>query len=99
MIYVFDIDGTICSQESPENYQNAKPIWPMIKRINQLYNAGHIIYFYTSRHMLKERLTKEWLKKHKVKYHHIFFGKPAGDLYIDDRSMKPDEFLNKSQTK
>ena len=90
---VFDIDGTICSIESPENYCNAKPFDDMIKQINKLYDEGNIIYFFTARHMLHERTTKEWFKKHGVKYHNIFFGKPLGDYYVDDKGMTPTEFL------
>ena len=93
--YCFDIDGTICSKEKPENYSKAIPNKLMIQKINELFDEGHIIYLYTSRHMDKERTTKEWMKKFNVKYHHIFFGKPVAQIYIDDLAVKPEEFLEK----
>ena len=29
----------------------------------------------------------------RIKYHHIFYGKPVGDIYIDDLSVTPEEIL------
>jgi CMP-N,N'-diacetyllegionaminic acid synthase len=93
VIYCFDIDGTICSIEKPENYSNAAPNDAIIKKINQLFNDGNTVYLFTGRHMNKERVTKEWMERHNVKYHHVFFGKPVADIYIDDLAVKPEEFL------
>ena len=95
-VYCFDLDGTICTQEKPENYPKAIPNMSMIQKINKLYDEGNVIYIYTARHMHNERLTKKWFKKHNIKYHHIFFGKPAADLFVDDRSMTPDVFLKQN---
>ncbi len=92
-VYCFDIDGTICSQEKPENYAKASPNKAIIKKINELYDTNNKIYLYTGRHMQKEAITKEWLEKYGVKYHHIFFNKPVADVYIDDKGISPDEFL------
>ena len=43
MIYCFDIDGTICTQEI--DYSDAKPYPERILRINELYDDGHKIIF------------------------------------------------------
>ena len=94
VVYCFDIDGTICSIEKSENYSKAIPHKEIIQKINELYDQGHTIYFYTGRHMQKERLTKEWMSKYKIKYHHIFFGKPVAEIYIDDLAITPEEFLH-----
>lgn len=94
-IIVLDIDGTICSIEKPENYHNAKPKKDIIDKINQYYKEGHIIYFETSRHVLKENITKEWMKRYGVKYNHIFFGKPVAHIYVDDRGASPEDFVKK----
>ena len=34
-----------------------------------------------------KKLTIEQLKKWKVKYHKIFFGKPSFDIFVDDKSL------------
>ena len=50
MTYVFDIDGTICTL-SDGNYENSKPIYDRISRVNQLYDLGNTIVFQTARGM------------------------------------------------
>lgn len=39
--YIFDIDGTICSQE--QNYSDAQPYMDVISQINKLYDDGNEI--------------------------------------------------------
>jgi len=105
MKYVFDLDGTICTQEKSEEYHLALPVWPVIRKINDLYGAGHEIMIFTARGMntyQDERkaieryaeMTHDWLIDNGVKFHRLQFGKPAADVYIDDKAMTPDEFLN-----
>ena len=39
---------------------------------------------------------QEWLKKWDIPYDEIYFGKPwpgKRGLYVDDRAVRPDEFL------
>ena len=42
MVYVFDIDGTICTHSAPR-YKNAQPLRKRIEKINALYDEGHTI--------------------------------------------------------
>ena len=49
-IYVFDIDGTICTNTLGE-YDKAEPIAPRINVVNELYDSGHKIIFQTARGM------------------------------------------------
>ena len=97
-IICFDIDGVICKTKS-NHYNKSSPHKNNIKIINSLYNKGFIIKLYTARCMgrnndnkLKaekqiKKLTIEQLKKWKVKYHKIFFGKPSFDIFVDDKSL------------
>ena len=48
MIYVFDIDGTICTNTYGD-YLNAVPYPSVIAEINRLYAAGHRIMLATAR--------------------------------------------------
>ena len=103
--FVFDIDDTICNNKN-RDYENAEPLKDVIKKINYLYDNGATIKLYTSRGMvscngnLKKIIAKnkevleKWLKKNKVKYNELIFGKPLGDLYIDDKAMNVKEFVN-----
>lgn len=87
MKYVVDIDGTICSQE--KDYGKAQPFLDRIEKINNLYDNGHYVVYFTARgtetgidwREVTENQFKEW----NVKYHELIFGKPSADYYIDDR--------------
>ncbi len=105
MKYVFDLDGTICEQTTGGlAYTYAKPRRRMIDAIRKLHSEGHTIVINTARGMntcLHEveamdrycAITEAWLKNNGVPYDRLQFGKPAGDVYVDDRSVKPNEFL------
>ena len=104
MTYVFDIDGTICIN-SNSDYENSVPLQDRINKINQLYNEGNTIIFQTARGMGRSKnspafayakffeLTQDQLKKWGVKYHSLFLGKPAGDLYVDDKGINDEDFF------
>ena len=51
MKYVFDIDGTICTQLEEGRYERSIPIKERIEEINELYEEGNTITFYTARGM------------------------------------------------
>ena len=90
---VIDIDGTICSQENPENYKDAIPKVDVIDSINKYYENGYIIIFYTARHITRRELTENWMNENGVKYHYISYGKPVGDFYIDDKNRSINDML------
>jgi len=94
--WVFDLDGTICNTDNKE-YIEAKPNKKMIKLVNSLYNKGDYITIYTARGSGSGinwyDLTYDQLKRWKVKYNKLLLGKPRGDIYVDDRSIKPEEFM------
>lgn len=92
MRYGIDIDGVLCEKTTPDKYHEATPCFHRIHHVNRLYDAGHRIYLYTGRHMDKEPVTKKWLNKYNVQYHHIFFGKPVCDVYVDDLMISLQEF-------
>jgi uncharacterized HAD superfamily protein len=97
-IICFDIDGVICKTKFNE-YKKSKPIKKNIKIINDLFNKGFFIKIYTARYMGRnfdnkkkaeqqiKKLTIQQLKKWKVNYNKIFFGKPSFDLFVDDKSI------------
>lgn len=95
MNYVFDLDGTICTQEA--NYRNALPNASAIARINQLYAQGHRIEIWTARGASSgqdwKELTRGQLKEWGVSYHQLSFGKPAADIYIDDKAVNVKDWM------
>ncbi len=104
MRIVFDLDGTLCTNENGD-YERATPILQRISRVNDLHDAGNTIIIFTARGMgrnggdiakskfMFEMLTREQLSKWGVKYDDLILGKPAGDLYIDDKGESDVNFF------
>lgn len=86
-----DLDETLCCYNKERIYKNAKPMIKNINIINNLYNQGEEITIWTARgtetKIDYENLTKQQLEQWGVKYHFLLFGKPAYDLYLDDKSI------------
>lgn len=105
MVYIFDIDGTICTTDASLVYAAAQPIKERINKVNALYDEGHTIIFQTARGMGRSdnsvdfayenfyHLTKSQLASWGVKYHKLFLGKPAGDIYVDDKGISDGDFF------
>jgi mannose-6-phosphate isomerase-like protein (cupin superfamily) len=96
MKYFIDIDNTICKTSNLNDYINSVPIDERIKKVNELYDEGNNITYWTARgsssgHDYNE-LTINQLDKWGCKYHQIMFNKPSYDLYIDDKSRFVDTF-------
>ena len=103
-VLVVDIDGTICLTKDSD-YPNSQPIFERISVLNELSDKGSTIILLTARGMgssnnnavLAEakwrKLAEEQLFKWGVKYNQLFFGKPAGDAYIDDKGINDKDFF------
>lgn len=81
-----DLDNTLCKTDGT-NYEESTPRSEQIKKINILYNQGHMIIIETGRHWNHMELTFNQLKKWGVMHHSLIMGKVPGYL-IDDMSMK-----------
>jgi capsule biosynthesis phosphatase len=106
---VLDVDGTICPVKgADESYDDLLPYPAMVKRIREFKSRGFYIILYTSRNMRTHagnlgRINAEtakvllnWLDRHEIPYDEIHYGKPwagHGGFYVDDRSVRPREFL------
>jgi hypothetical protein len=58
--------------------------------INEWFEQGHIITFFTSRTEEHRRVTQVWLDSHGFKYHGLLMGKPRGGNYhwIDNHIVR-----------
>ena len=104
-VYVFDIDGTVCTSVSDGDYLKAKPYKHRIKKINDLFDKGNKIIFQTARGMGRHKnnatkaknefymITIKQLESWGIKYNKLFMGKPSGDIYIDDKGIKDEDFF------
>ena len=107
---VIDLDDTI-SRTSNGDYKNSEPISEVIELLREYQKDGFEIAISTSRNMrtFKGNVGKinavtlpliiEWLELHGVPYDEVFVGKPwcgEGGFYVDDKAIRPDEFLQHS---
>ena len=96
-----DIDDTICYYENNDikkmEYNKAIPYKNRINKINNLYNEGHKIIYWTARGSVTQKLwfniTYEQLKKWGCKFHELKMGKPYYDLFIDDKNINCDAYF------
>jgi capsule biosynthesis phosphatase len=106
---VLDVDGTLCPiKGSAEAYGDLVPEPAMIERLRSYRDAGYYIVLQTSRNMrtydgnvglinantLPDLI--EWLRRHEIPHDEVHVGKPwAGSdgFYVDDRAVRPAEFL------
>jgi hypothetical protein len=99
MIIYVDIDETICRSPEDRDYSKAAPITDHIHKINELYDSGSTIIYWTARGTGSgidwREVTEKQFEKWGVKYHDLKFGKPIYDLFIDDKNINTDNFFNR----
>ena len=109
---VIDVDGTLCPIKEPgESYSDLVPNWPVVSMLRKYREDGFYIILVTSRNMRTydgniglilantAPVLLDWLARHDIPYDEIHFGKPwpgKGGFYVDDRSIRPSEFLRLS---
>ncbi|MBR6451875.1 MAG: capsular biosynthesis protein [Lachnospiraceae bacterium] len=112
LTFVFDIDGTLCPIKKPEErYEDIVPYEAMVEKIREYKAQGAKIVLFTSRNMnsyngniglinaYTAKVLLAWLDKWGIPYDEIIYGKPwpgHRGYYVDDRTVRPDEFLNHS---
>ena len=94
-----DIDETICYYENKRDYNLAKPNKKRIEKINNLFDAGNEITYWTARGTVTKidwyDVTKNQLKEWGCKYHNLSVGeKPAYDLLICDKAINSEKYFN-----
>ena len=105
MKIVIDIDGVLCD-ETNSDVSLRNPYYDRIHYINRLFSEGHEIIIFTSRGMkstgddpiaseLKYRdITEHQLSSWGLNYTKLFFGKPNGDMYIDNKNTLMENFFD-----
>ena len=112
LTFIFDIDGTLCHLKSKEEkYEDLIPYKSVIDKIRYYHDNGAKIVLFTSRNMntyrgnigvinkITAKTLLEWLNKWEIPYDEIIYGKPwpgHKGFYVDDRTVRPKEFLKYS---
>jgi hypothetical protein len=101
MIIYVDIDNTICRTQGMD-YEGSEPIPEAISKVNEYFDSGHTVIFWTARGTGSGKdwraLTESQLHKWGVRYHELKMGKPVYDLFIDDKNINAQEWLERSFT-
>ena len=99
LIYV-DIDNTICyynNDNSDLNYNNALPYTSRIQKINDLYDEGNTIVYWTARGTKTGinwfNVTYKQLTDWKCKFNELRMGKPNYDIFIDDKNFNSNDYF------
>lgn len=95
-IYLIDIDGT-CSEdiknEDSHLYESAKVIPGSVEKINELYEMGNVITFFTAREEKDREVTENWLRTNGFKFNGLIMDKPrcttddSEYIWIDNRKV------------
>lgn len=98
MKLIVDIDGTICNNTHGD-YERAEPFRDRILHLNGLLDSGHEIHYWTARGSATGKdwaeLTTRQLQEWGVRYSSLKLGKPAYDLWIDDKASHADAFFER----
>lgn len=105
-----DIDETICTTQNGD-YKNSRPIAEVVEKIREYKALGFEICFSTSRNMRTYEgnsgkiaantlpVLIQWLDENDIPYDEIYIAKPwcgFEGFYVDDKAIRPDEFVNLS---
>jgi capsule biosynthesis phosphatase len=111
-VIVVDVDGTLSlGKEDGASYATARLSESMKDKLVRLKSEGYWIILFTSRNMrthdgnigaiMKHTapILINWLAHHEIPYDELHFGKPwcgHDGFYIDDRAVRPREFVENS---
>ena len=108
---VFDLDGVIALDDPERPYAEREPNLPLIEKMRGYQAEGFEIAIATARNMRTfsgqiGRINAvtlpgviDWLRKHDVPFDEVHVGKPwcgTEGFYVDDRAIRPSEFLRLS---
>lgn len=107
MIIYVDIDDTICHYPDlakatarvaiGKDYSLAEPLLERIERINQLFDQGNTIIYWTARGTQSGinwfQITLEQLNRWGCRFHELRMNKPVYDLFIDDKNINSDSYF------
>lgn len=102
MRYIIDIDGTICSitlnTHGDVDYDLSQPYLKRIQHVNDLYDQGHDITYWTARGSAsgldRRELTEQQLARWGARYHRLELRKPVYDIWIDDKAHNSEIYFD-----
>lgn len=107
---IVDIDNTIC-ETTDGKYSESIVKLDVVNKLREYSSHGFEIILFTSRNMrtYSNNIGKinlftipiivNWLRQHNIPCDELYVGKPwcgMDGFYIDDKAIRPDEFINLS---
>ena len=108
---VIDLDDTLTIGEIGVAYSSHMPRLEVVAKLREYQEMRFEIVIHTARNMrtFSGRIGKinvqtlpvilAWLQEHNIPFDEVIVGKPwcgEGGFYVDDKSIRPDEFTNLS---
>ena len=108
---VIDLDDTISITEKG-NYSESIPNNRVVEKLREYRDLGYEIVIYSSRNMRTYNcnlgeinvhtlpIILDFLNRYDIPYDQVIMGKPwagYGGFYVDDKSIRPSEFINMSE--
>ncbi|MCJ2184183.1 capsular biosynthesis protein [Novosphingobium sp. 1949] len=108
---VMDLDGTLTIEDPARSYSEVEPNWPVVEQVRAYKAKGFKVIIFTARQMRTHAgsvgkinattlpVAIEWLNRHEIPFDEIHVGKPWPEhdgFYVDDRAIRPEEFLRLS---
>ena len=108
---VIDLDGTLTIEQAGVPYADLAPNQAVVAKLREYAELGFTVAIYTARNMRTHAKSVgrinavtvpdivAWLQRHAIPFDEIHVGKPwpdTGGFYVDDRAIRPDEFVNLS---
>ena len=111
-VIVIDLDGTLCEiKRRDQDYFDVAPKEKIVAKLKEYRQKGFYIIIQTARNMrtfegnlgrinaVTLKTIFAWLDQHDIPYDEVLPGRPWGGsngFYVDDRTIRPDEFINLS---
>ena len=108
---VMDLDGTLTLDDPDLPYAERHPNEAVVARLREYRAEGFKVAIHTARNMATHKgslgkitaltvpVILEWLRAHDIPYDELHVGKPwadGGGFYVDDRAIRPGEFVRLS---
>ena len=105
---VFDLDGTLTHDDASVGYAERQPNAAMVEKLRAYQADGFAIIICSARNMrtYEGQIGKinantlpvilDWLTRHAIPYDELHVGKPwcgTEGFYVDDKAIRPSEFL------
>jgi len=105
---IFDLDGVLAIDDPARDYADRQPNLAIVERLRAYRAEGFEIVIASSRNMrtfggqigrinaVTLPVIIDWLRRHDIPFDEVHVGKPwcgTEGFYIDDRAIRPSEFL------